>query len=48
MYVNEANKKDYDGAKQMKDKTRFTLMVATSYIGQKVPLAVVGKPKNPE
>jgi hypothetical protein len=34
------------GQKQMKDKTRITLMVCTTADGNKVPLSVVGKPKN--
>ena len=45
MYDDEANKKGYSGVKQMKDKTYITLMVGTSASGNKLPLAVVGKPK---
>ena len=41
-------KKDYARVKQMKDNTRITLMVVTSVSEKKVPLAVVGKPKNLE
>jgi hypothetical protein len=40
--------KDYRGVKQMKSKDRVTLMVATSAIGDKIPLFMVGKAKNPE
>ena len=46
MYVDKPNKKYYAGDKQMKDKTCITLMVGTSASGKKVPLDVVGKPKN--
>ena len=48
VYINEANKKGYYGVKLIKYKTRITFMVGTSASGKKVPLAVVGKPKNPE
>jgi DDE superfamily endonuclease/Tc5 transposase DNA-binding domain len=47
IYIDKANKKDYAGAKQMKDKTRITLMVCTAADGSKVPLSVVGRSKNP-
>ena len=47
MYVDADKKKSYAGAKQMKDKTRITLMVATSASGTKVPMAMIGKPKSP-
>ena len=48
VYGDEANKNYYAGVKQMKDTARIALMVGTSSSGGKVPLAVVGKPKNPE
>jgi hypothetical protein len=47
MYVDKGNKKDYAGAKQMKDRTRITLMICTAADGSKVPLMVVGKAKKP-
>ena len=47
IYVDKGCKNDYAGAKQMKDKTRITLMICTSAHGEKVPLALVGKAKNP-
>lgn len=47
IYVDKDLKKDCAGAKQMKDKTRITLMVCTSAHGEKVPLSLVGKAKNP-
>jgi hypothetical protein len=47
LYVDKANKRDYAGAKQMKDKNRITVMVCTAANGSKVPLFVVGKYKNP-
>ena len=48
IYVEKGKKQKFAGAKQMKDKTRVTCMVATTADGSKVPLAVVGKPKNPK
>jgi hypothetical protein len=47
IYVDAAKKDDYSGVKQMKDKTRITIMVCTASDGTKVPLSVVGKPKKP-
>ena len=47
MYVKKDEKKNYAGAKQMRDKTRITLMVCTAASGRKVPLSIIGKPKNP-
>jgi len=47
MYVSAA-RKDYRGVKQMKSKDRVTLMVATSAVGGKIPLFMVGKAKAPE
>ena len=47
IYVDKDRKKDYAGAKQMKDKTRITLMVCTSAHGEKVPLTLVGKTMKP-
>ena len=43
MYVDKDTKHTHAGVKQMKDKTRVTLMVCTAADGSKVPLAVVGK-----
>ena len=48
VYVDKAAKKTYAGVKQMKDKTRVTLMVCTSADGTKLPLSLVGKSKKPE
>ena len=45
VYVDEANKKNYDCVNQMRDKTRITLMVGTSVSGGELPLAVVGNQK---
>ena len=45
MYVDKDAKKTYAGVKQMKDKTRITLMVCTAADGSDVPLSIVGKPK---
>ena len=36
LYVNKDKKNNYSGAKQMKDKTRITLMVCTAADGKKV------------
>ena len=47
VYVGEWNKKYYSSVKQMKDKTCITLIVGTLASGKKLPLDVVGKPKNP-
>ena len=47
MYVDANQKSSYAGVKQMKDKTRVTLMVCTSAAADKCPLAIVGKPKQP-
>ena len=47
-FVDKDKKNDYAGAKQMKDKARITLMVCTAADGTKVPLAIVGKSKNPK
>ena len=48
LYVKKEAKKETRGCKQMKDKTRMTLMVFTVASGKKVPLAVVGKSKAPK
>jgi len=47
MYVKKDQKKNYAGAKQMKDKNRITLMVCTAASGRKVALSIIGKAKNP-
>lgn len=47
MYVDKQMKKDYKGVKQMKDKDCVTIMVCTAADGEKCPLAMVGKSKNP-
>ena len=47
MYVKKDQKKNYYGAKQMKDKNRITLMVCTAASGRKVALSIIGKAKNP-
>ena len=47
MYVNKDTKHTHAGVKQMKDKTRVTLMVCKTVDGSKLPPAVVGKPKKP-
>jgi hypothetical protein len=43
-----AARKHYCGVKQMKSKDRVTLMVATSAVGGKIPLFMVGKAKSLE
>ena len=48
LYINKDHKKKTRGCKQMKDKSRLTLMVATSSLGSKIPIAVVGKSKYPK
>ena len=45
--VDKSNAKSFAGVKQMKDKTRSTLMVCIAADGSKAPLAMVGKPKQP-
>jgi hypothetical protein len=45
--VDAVKKNDYSGVKQMKDKTRITIMVCAASDGTKVPLSVIGKPKKP-
>ncbi len=40
--------KDYCGIKKMKSKDRVMLMVATSAVGEKIPLFMVGKAKAAE
>ena len=45
MYVDKDAKKTYASVKQMKDKTRITLMVRIAVNGSKIPLSIVGKRK---
>ena len=47
LYVEKCRAKDYAGVKQMKDKTRITMMVCTAADGTRQPVAVVGKAKKP-
>ena len=47
IYVEKARAKDFKGTKQMKDKSRITLMVGTAADGSKIPMSIVGKPKKP-
>jgi hypothetical protein len=47
IYIDSESKNDFKGAKQMKDKTRVTVMVCTASNGDKVPLAIIGKSKKP-
>ena len=47
IYVDKAQKKNYKGTKQMKDKSRITVMVCTAADGSKSPLSIVGKAKKP-
>ena len=47
IYMDKDTKHTHAGVKQMKDKTRVTLMLCTAADGSKVPLAVVGKSKKP-
>jgi len=48
MYVDIEAKKEARGCKQMKDKTRITLMICTAANGDKLPIAVVGKSACPK
>ena len=43
----QSKEKKLKGTKQIKDKTRVTIMVCTSASGSRLPLAVIGKHKNP-
>jgi DDE superfamily endonuclease len=47
MYVDSRQRKTVAGCKQMKDKSRITVMLCTAADESKVPLAVVGKAKKP-
>ena len=47
LYVDKSKEKEFKGTKQMKDKTRVTIMVCTSASGSRLPLAVIGKYKKP-
>jgi hypothetical protein len=47
IYIDAGQKKTIAGCKQMKDKTRITVMLCTAADGSNVPLAVVGKAKKP-
>jgi hypothetical protein len=47
MYIERERRKEFKGVKAMKSKDRITLMVCTSCNGNKVPLAVIGKAKQP-
>jgi hypothetical protein len=47
MYIKRERHKEFKGVKVMKSKDRITLMVCTSCNGNKVPLAVIGKAKQP-
>ena len=46
-FCNKEERKTVRGVKQMKDKDRLTIMVCTSAVGKKCPLAVVGKAASP-
>jgi hypothetical protein len=48
VYVDKRAASTMKGVKQMKDKTRITLMVTTSASGARGPLCLVGTSKNPE
>ena len=47
MYLDKEKLRTVAGAKQMKDKTRVTLMVATAASGDKIPMAMIGVAKEP-
>ena len=47
IYGDKEAKKNLAGVKAMKSKDRITIMVCVSASGEKVPLFVVGKPKEP-
>ena len=47
LYVKKEKKRSYAGTKMMKDKNRVTIMVCTAGNGDKLPLAIIGKPKDP-
>ena len=48
LYVDKSKEKEFKGTKQMKDKTRVTMMVCTSASGSRLPLALFGKFKHPQ
>ena len=48
LYVRKGEAKTLKGKKQMKDKTRVTVMVTTAADGWRAPLAVIGKSKQPQ
>ena len=48
VYIDKAATTTMHGVKQMKDKTRITLMVVTAASGARGPLCLVGVSKNPE
>jgi len=48
MYCKPEERATMRGVKQMKDKTRITLMICTSAGGGKIPLAVIGKSARPQ
>ena len=45
--VDKDREKEFAGTKVMKEKTRITIMVCTAANGDKLPLAIIGKPKMP-
>jgi len=47
LYIDK-DEQDYHGVKQMKSKNHIMLMVASSAVGKKLPLYMVGKSKKPE
>ena len=48
IFIDQEAKKQYEGAKAMKDKNSVTIMICTSASGCKVPLAIAGREKKPE
>jgi hypothetical protein len=48
VYIDKSATSNMNGVKQMKDKTRITLMVVTSASGARGPLCLIGKAKAPE
>ena len=47
MHVDKDTKHTHAGVKQTKEKTRVSLIACTAADRSKVPLAAVGKPKQP-
>ena len=47
LYVQKTNKSNFKGTKYMKDKTHAAGMICNTADGFKLPIALIGKAKNP-